>query len=74
MGDLEKIREQLMYLSEKMSQSNRKSYDFGDGIDLYKSEIHTIDIIGRFQGIHVSEIARKFGVTKGSCFTASKEA
>lgn len=66
MSDYDNICKQFMYLTEKLSQTKRKSYNFGDGIDLYKSEIHTIDIIGHYHGIHVSEIARKFGVTKGA--------
>lgn len=33
---------------------------------LYSSEIHIIDVVGRNQGEHLSEIARKFGVTKGA--------
>lgn len=55
-----------MSLTEKATQSGKKRIDFGTDLYLFRSEIHTIEIIGRTNGIHISEIAREMGVTKGA--------
>ena len=40
--------------------------DFGTGVPLYKTEIHTIRAIGENQGINMTELAKHMGVTKGA--------
>jgi DNA-binding MarR family transcriptional regulator len=41
-------------------------FDFGTGVPLYRSEIHTIETIGKNPGINVTRLADKMGVTKGA--------
>jgi DNA-binding MarR family transcriptional regulator len=41
-------------------------FDFGTGIPLYRSEIHTIEIVGKSPGINVTRLAERMGVTKGA--------
>lgn len=41
-------------------------FDFGTGVPLFRSEIHTIETIGKNPGINVTRLAEKMGVTKGA--------
>ena len=66
MKDFGPIIELFMSLTDKAAQTNKVKTDYGNNILLYRSEIHTIEIIGRTNGIHISEIAREMGVTKGA--------
>ena len=72
MENFEQIAKLFMSLTDKASQTNRKKIDFGNNIHLFRSEIHTIEIIGRTSGIHISEIAREMGVTKGAISQRTK--
>ena len=40
--------------------------EFGTGVALYKTEIHTIRAIGENPGINVTRLAQHMGVTKGA--------
>jgi len=40
--------------------------DHGTGDLLYASEINTLEIIGKFSGINMTQLAQKRGVTKGA--------
>lgn len=40
--------------------------EYGTGIPLYGSEIHTIQAIGKSIGMNVTQLAEKMGVTKGA--------
>ena len=62
-SDLTKL---FMCLIEKASAHNQVEIKYTDTIKLYKSEIHVIDIIGQSTGIHISEIARNFGISKAA--------
>ncbi len=66
MKDFGVIIELFMSLTDKVTQTNNAKADYGNNILLYRSEVHTIEIIGRASGIHISEIAREMGVTKGA--------
>ncbi len=50
----------------KFSQFEKKPRDFGTGITVYPSEIHTIEVIGKNAGVNVTELARLLGITKGA--------
>jgi DNA-binding MarR family transcriptional regulator len=63
---MEVVIEKFMTMTEKISSSGKKSRKFSTDVDIYRSEIHIIDLIGNYSNLHVSEIARKFGVTKGA--------
>ncbi len=54
----------FMRLIETIANSKMKQLDFGDGIVLYRGEIHMIRAIGDHPGMFISEIARYFGVTR----------
>jgi DNA-binding MarR family transcriptional regulator len=41
-------------------------FDFGTGIPLYRSEIHTIETVGKNPGINVTRLSERTGVTKGA--------
>lgn len=49
---------------ETVSYWKNNSLDFGDGIVLFRGEIHIIKTVGDYPGIFISEIARRFGVTR----------
>ena len=42
------------------------AHDFGTGVPLYKTEIHTIRAIGENEGINMTALAELMGVTKGA--------
>lgn len=49
---------------ETVSYWKNNSLDFGDEIILFRGEIHIIKTTGDYPGIFISEIARRFGVTR----------
>lgn len=53
-----------MRLIETIANSKMKQLDFGNGIVLYRGEIHMIRAIGDHPGMFISEIARYFDVTR----------
>lgn len=58
------IMSQFSRLLETIANSKMKQLDFGDGIVLFRGEIHIIRAIGDQPGMYISEIARYFGVTR----------
>lgn len=60
------VIEKYALLIEKASRNSNVSRNFGTDVDIYRSEIHIIGVIGNQNDVHISEIARKFGVTKGA--------
>jgi len=53
-----------MRLIETIANSKMKKLDFGEGIVLYRGEIHLIKALGDHPGMFISEIARYFDVTR----------
>jgi len=52
-------------LTEHIANSRTNILDFGsEDMRFYRGEIHMIKMIGDFPGIHSSELARKFGITR----------
>lgn len=49
---------------ELVSHWKNNYIDFGDGLTLFRGEMHTIFYIGSFPGSYISEISRNFGVTR----------
>ena len=72
MNRIKQIVTLFMTLTEKALHSGKKKIDFGQDLHLFRSEIHTIEIIGQANGIHISEIARAMGVTKGAISQRTK--
>ena len=60
------VIEKHIILIEKTAKNSNKARCFGTDVEIYRSEIHIINVIGNQEDIHISEIARKFGVTKGA--------
>lgn len=56
----------FMGLYNRINTSEKQQYDFGTGVMLYPSEIHTIEAIGQNKGINVTELAKLMRVTKGA--------
>jgi len=67
---MDKRLDQLSALIDKVADKLHKSHepacDFGTGIPLYKTEIHTIDAIGKNPDLTITELAESMNVTKGA--------
>ena len=55
-----------MMLVEKISNTTKTFKTFDTNVNIYRSEIHIIQLIGDREGMHISEISRLIGVTKGT--------
>jgi DNA-binding MarR family transcriptional regulator len=53
-------------ISKKFQELEKMSIDIGSGEKLYPSELHVIDAIGNEYGNNVTELSKKFGITKGA--------
>ena len=56
----------LDQVSAKMESMHSAPLDYGTGVPLYRTEIHTIRAIGENPGINVTNLAEHMGVTKGA--------
>lgn len=70
---MEKVMEELMVMVERITNSSRMARHFNTDVDIFRSEIHIITLIGDSNQLHVSEIARKLGVTKGAVSQSIKK-
>lgn len=64
--DVEYLALAFERITNKYNELNKLPNDFGTGTPLYRSEIHTIEAIGRSNGINITKLAAQLGVTKGS--------
>jgi DNA-binding MarR family transcriptional regulator len=53
-------------ITKKFNELEKFSIDMGDGERLYPSELHILDAIGNDYGNSVTELSKKFGITKGA--------
>jgi len=60
------ILAEFMILVEKIIKGEKEAKQYIDDIPVSRSEIHMMAIIALYKNIHISEIARKFNVTKGA--------
>ncbi len=60
----EEISSQFVRLIESIANSKMKKLDFGEGVELFRGEIHLIKAIGDQPGIFISELARLFLVSR----------
>ena len=58
--------DKILRIANKINEGFKAPRSFGTDEILYASEIHTIDIIGRNQGINITEIAEKMGIRKSA--------
>lgn len=56
----------LVRISGKFHELEKTSFDIGNGEKLYPSEIHVIVAVGDNQGNNVTELSKRFGITKGA--------
>lgn len=63
---IERFLERFNYLVERAIAIDTVARDFGTGHELHRAEIHTIDAIGRHEGINNSELSEVMDVTKGA--------
>ena len=57
----------------KYNDFNSKTYDFGSGFKLYPSEIHTMVAIAKYQGMNISELGKRIGITKSAASQVIKK-
>lgn len=50
----------------KYNALEKMTRDYGSGVDLYPAEIHSVCAIGDNPKVHMAELARVLGVTRGS--------
>jgi len=63
----------LTRLFNKGAQIEREPVDTGDGTLLFTSEIHLIDVAGKYPGDGMSAIASRLGITKGAVSQTAKK-
>lgn len=69
MAKVDKIHnftETFLRIINKFKALEKIPIDHGTGDLLYASEINTLELIGKFSGINMTQLARKRGVTKGA--------
>ena len=69
MSKVDKIHnftETFLRIINKFKALEKIPIDHGTGDLLYASEINTLEIIGKFSGINMTQLAKKRGVTKGA--------
>jgi DNA-binding MarR family transcriptional regulator len=62
----EQVLEEMERAMSRMASMHESPWDFGTGVPLYRTEIHTVQAIGEHPGINVTELAQLMGVTKGA--------
>ena len=53
-------------ISKKFHELEKMSIDIGRGEKLYPSELHVLNAVGNDYGNSVTELSKKFGITKGA--------
>lgn len=69
MRTLQDMKKELFLLTSTLNrytQVNKKPMDFGVGVDIYPSEIHTVQRLCESGPMGVTELAELSGVTKGA--------
>lgn len=62
----EKISNTLLDVFKTFAKLDRKNRDYGVDEPLFHSEIHTLNEIREHEGIHITALAERCGVTKGA--------
>lgn len=60
------LKETFLRIVNKFKVLEKIPIDHGTGDLLYASEINTLEIIGKYPGINMTQLARRRGVTKGA--------
>jgi len=67
------IMDLFVRLLNKAAAIERDPVDIGHGVLLYPSEVHLIDMVGRFPDENVSALASRLGITKGAVSQTTKK-
>src|SRR5512147_1615769 len=65
-GNAEDFCDLMMRLFAKAERIECEPVDTGDGVLLHTSEVHLIDLAGRFPDEGISSLAARLGITKGA--------
>jgi DNA-binding MarR family transcriptional regulator len=65
-NEVENIFEQAERIFNKYQALRKKPITFDKDIVLYRSELHTIEVIGNTPNINVTNLAHQLGITKGA--------
>lgn len=58
--------QRYLLLVEKISNTSRQSQRFDTDVDIYRSEIHVIQLIGDSEAPYISQISKMIGITKAT--------
>jgi DNA-binding MarR family transcriptional regulator len=61
-----KMMVMFIRITKKFNELEKISIDMGKGEKLYPAELHVLDAIGNNYGNSVTELSKKFGITKGA--------
>lgn len=70
---VEEIMDTFTRLFNKAAAIEREPVDTGDGVFLHTSEVHLIDMAGRFSEESMSSFAVRLGITKGAVSQTAKK-
>lgn len=62
----QELTEQFIRILNKSAERQKTPRDYGTGEIIHQAEIHTIEAIGNNPEIHISELAKILGVTRGA--------
>lgn len=65
-NQIQGFTETFLRIINKFKILEKIPIDHGTGDLLYSSEINTLEIIGKYSGINMTQLAKKRGVTKGA--------
>jgi len=63
---IQNLTETFLRIINKFKELEKIPIDHGTGDLLYASEINTLELIGKFPGISITQLAQKRGITKGA--------
>lgn len=67
------VLETMSRILNKAAAIEKEPVDIGHGILLYASEVHLIDMAGRYPEEGISQIAARLGITKGAVSQTAKK-
>ncbi|MDV2481168.1 winged helix-turn-helix transcriptional regulator [Methanoculleus sp. Wushi-C6] len=65
--------DRIIRVLNKAAAIEREPVDIGHGVLLYPSEVHLIDVAGRYPEEGVSDLAARLGITKGAVSQTAKK-
>lgn len=62
--EVKHIMKNFVQLIEAAGNGKKRVLNFGEDMIFYRGEIHIIKVVGDYPGLHISEIAHRFNVTR----------